>query len=114
MKKTSNLCDFKFTDESNHQIYFDFILVQPLEPEADNDMLQKFIANLKRQMIFESVLVMMVSNAEKEKYEQILRSEGLCPAGSKRGLVVRADPFQIYYDKIESIKGYKTLIYKIK
>lgn len=113
-EKTSNLCDFKFTDELNRQIYFDFILVQPLEPEADNDMLQKFIANLKRQMIFESVLVMMVSNAEKEKYEQILRSEGLCPASSERGLVVRADPFQIYYDKIESIKGYKALIYKIK
>lgn len=113
-ESTNNLCDFKFTDESNRQIYFDFILVQPLEAESTDDLIQKFIINLKRQMIFESVLVLMVANSEKDKYEHILQSQGLCSARSEHGLVVRADPFQIYYDKIESIKGYKTLIYKIK
>lgn len=113
-EKTDNLCNFEFIDESGKQIYFDFILSQPLATEATDAMIQKFIANLKRQMIFESVLVMMVPNGDEKRYQQILQAEGLCPARSERGLVVRVDPFQVYYDKIESIKGYKALIYKIK
>ncbi len=112
--RTNDLCGFNFLNESSQIIYFDFILVQPLETRVSDESIGKFIANLKRQMIFESVLVMMVSSEDEKRYQQILQSEGLHPASFERGLVVRADPFQIYYDKIESIKGYKTLIYKIK
>lgn len=113
-EQTDNLCKFEFTDEMGKRIYFDLILVQPLETNVADDVIQKFITNLKRQMIFESVLVIMVSSKDEARYERILESEGLCPARSERGLVVRVDPFQVYYDKIESIKGYKALIYKIK
>ena len=87
--------------------------MQPLESASDEEIKQ-FVANLKRQMIFESVLAMVVASKEEQRYAHVLQSEGLVPANSERGLVVRSDPFQIYCDKIYSIKGYKTLIYKIK
>ena len=111
---TDNLCDFKFVDESKNRLYFDFILVQPLEKGSSDKAVKEFIANLKEQMTFESVLALIVPNPEVEKYQQILQSEGLHPASSDRGLVVRSDPFQVYCDKIGSIKGYKALVYKIK
>lgn len=111
---TKDLCNFKFADENGQQIYFDLILVQPLETDAPDDKIKQFVTNLKHQMILESALVMMVANKETERYTQILQSAGLCPANSERGLVVSYDPFQIYYDKIDSIKGYSVLIYKIK
>lgn len=112
--KTNDLCGFNFVDKLGRLTYFDFILVQPLESSTTNERVKEFIANLKRQMIFESVLVMMVSNEEEKKYRQILQSEGFWPADYEHGIIARVDPFQIYHDKIESIKGYKTLIYKIK
>lgn len=112
--RTPNLCDFKFVNELNQPIRFDFILAQPLELGATDSDVAKFIANLKNQMIFESVLVMMVSNDEEKRYKHLLEAQGFHPATTERGLVVRSDPFQIYCDKIKSIKGYKALIYKIK
>jgi len=111
---TDNLCDFRFVDSENHPVFFDFILVQPLQSAATDAELQKFVTNLKRQMLFESVLAMFVQDDGVSHYEEILQSVGLVPAISERGLVVRGDPFQVYYDKIGSIKGYKTLVYKIK
>lgn len=110
---TKDLCNFKFVNQTKLPIYFDFILVQPLESASDEEIKQ-FVANLKRQMIFESVLALVVASKEEQRYVHVLQSEGLVPANSERGLVVRSDPFQIYCDKIYSIKGYKTLIYKIK
>ena len=88
--------------------------MQPLEKDSSDKAVKEFIANLKEQMTFESVLALIVPNPEVEKYQQILQSEGLHPASSERGLVVRSDPYQAYCDKIGSIKGYKALIYKIK
>lgn len=113
-EKTTNLCGFKFIDEHHRPILFDFILVQPLETGATDEAISKFIANLKQQMIFESVLVLAVPTDETKRYQELLQAESLYPARSERGLVVRNDPFQTYYDKIKSIKGYKTMIYKIK
>lgn len=112
--RTKDLCGFKFRNESNQPIYFDFILVQPLEQSASNTEIKKFIANLKQQMIYESVLVLIVRSTDEKVYRQVLENQGFCSATSVRGLVVRTDPFQTYYDKIKSIKGYKTLIYKLK
>lgn len=112
--KTNNLCNFSFKDANNHKVYFDFILAQPINGHATKQEIRNFIANLKDQMIFESVLVLLVDSKEKEQYEEIAQDEGLCLAGLQRGLVVQEDPFRIYYDKIGSTKGYKALIYKIK
>jgi len=112
--RTDALCTFMFIEGTGRPVYFDFILVQPLAATASDAEITKFLTNLKRQMLFESVLVMLVSSREADKYRQLLQSVGLHPATSERGLIVRSDPFQTYYDKIESIKGYEALIYKLK
>ena len=65
-------------------------------------------------MLYESVLVMLVRTVEADHYRDILSSEGLVSALSVHGLVVGNDPFEVYCDKIRSIKGYQALIYKIK
>lgn len=111
---TDDLCNFNFVNKTGEKVYFDFILVQPLQVGASNKEIKHFIVNLKNQLIFESVLIMLVSDAEEGRYRQILESENFRPAISEHGLVVIGDPFQIYYDKIKCIKGYKALIYKIK
>lgn len=109
-----DLCNFYFLDNHGKKVYFDFILSQPLKEDSSAEDIQKYIANLKEMMIFESVLVIFVPEKETTKYEHILQDEDMRPAGSERGLVVRGDPFQAYCDKIGSIKGYKVLIYKRK
>lgn len=112
--QTKDLCNFNFVDELGKQVYFDFIFVQPLIKTASNHDLKHFIANLKRQMVFESVLVLYATKDLAPKYKQMLQDAGLHPASSEHGLVVRDNPFQVYYDKFKSVKGYEALIYKIK
>lgn len=111
---TDNLCGFNFEYPTGEKVYFEFILVQPLKSGATDDAIYNFIENLKHQMIFESVLVMLVPQREYSRYRDILQSAGMCPANMERGLVSRGYSFQTYYDKIKGIRGYKALIYKIK
>ncbi len=113
-ERTKNLCNFNFIDELKRPVYFDFILVQPLLSESTDALIKKFLSNLERQMMFESILVMMVRNKEEAKYRKILQDSGFNPVKLEKGLVVGNDPFDVYCDKIKSIKGYKALFYKIK
>ncbi len=113
-KTTDNLCDFHFLDEDGRKMYFDFILTQPLKEHSSEAEIKQFLSNLKNQMIPESILAVLVRAEDKKLYERLLQTIGLHSATSEHGLVTRADPFQIYYDKIGSVKGYKALIYKIK
>ncbi len=110
----ANFRKFSFINQHAQNVKFDLILVQPFINEVDDIQIKGFIANVKRQMIYEAVLVMLVADDQAERYRNILESEGMVSASSVHGLVVGNDPFEVYCDKIRSIKGYKTLIYKIK
>ena len=60
-----------------------------------------------------SVLVLAVPSHQKKTYTELLSKAGLHPARTERGLSVSTDPYRIYRDKINTIKGYKALIYKL-
>ncbi len=112
--ETNDLSKFYFYNQKKLPVKFDLILVQPFAGKINDDHIKEFIANVKKQMLYESVLVMLVRTVEADHYRDILSSEGLISALSVHGLVVGNDPFEVYCDKIRSIKGYQALIYKIK
>lgn len=112
--ESRDLSDFSFRIKEGGRVWFDLILVQPFADVLDSKDIGDFIKNAKKQMIYEAVLVMLVRDDQAQLYQEILESEGLVLAPSTRGFVVGNDPFEVYYDKIRGIKGYKALIYKIK
>lgn len=109
-----DLTEFSFQLKEGYPVWFDLILVQPFAGAIAEDSIRKFIKNAKKQMIYEAVLVMLVRDDQVKLYQNLLESEGLISAPDTHGFVVGNDPFEIYYDKIRGIKGYTSLIYKIK
>ncbi len=112
--KTKFLTDFFFRTPSRPRVFFDLIISQPLHPKAAPDSIAAFIENLKTSMHAASVLVLAVPSHQKKIYAELLSKAGLHPANTERGLSVGADPYRIYHDKINTTKGYKVLIYKLK
>lgn len=106
--------DFQFYYGNGRKVRFDLIVVQPFFGEVADHTIRDFIENLKKQIIYEAVLVMIVKDNQAQRYQTMLESAGLVSALKVHGLVIGNDPFEVYYDKIKGIKGYETLIYKIK
>lgn len=111
--KTKFLTNFFFHTINRPRILFDFIISQPLHPKTTPASITAFIDNLKSSMHAASVLVLAVPSHQKKTYTELLSKAGLHPARTERGLSVSTDPYRIYRDKINTIKGYKALIYKL-